>query len=118
MSQLSVSLKNGPKAFVITGPSKVLFGFVTSLRKIKSPSCLDQGKVPFSHLKPVFSIMFLVVGMPYHSQYLASATEKLIEEDLEGEELGVSRTSRFLSTTPGTVRSMNFFQCMRTKCSF
>jgi hypothetical protein len=29
----------------------------------------------------------LVVGVPYHSEYLAGATEKLIEEDLEGEEL-------------------------------
>ena len=86
-SQLFVSLNNGPKAFVVTGPSKALFGLVTSLRKVKAPSGLDQSKVPFSQRKPVFSIRFLVVGVPYHSEYLAGATEKLIEEDLEGEEL-------------------------------
>ena len=87
ISQLFVSLNNGPKAFVITGPSKALFGLVTSLRKVKAPSGLDQSKVPFSQRKPVFSIRFLVVGVPYHSKYLAGATETLIEEDLEGEEL-------------------------------
>ncbi|KAF8199703.1 fatty acid synthase [Pholiota molesta] len=86
-SQLFVSLHNGPKAFVVTGPSKALFGLVTSLRKVKAPAGADQSKIPFSQRKPVFSIRFLVVGVPYHSDYLASATEKLIEEDLEGEEL-------------------------------
>ena len=86
-SQLFVSLNNGPKAFVVTGPSKALFGLVTSLRKVKAPSSLDQSKVPFSQRKPVFSIRFVVVGVPYHSKYLARATETLIKEDLEGEEL-------------------------------
>jgi len=87
VSQIFVSLHNGPRAFVVTGPSKSLFGLVTSLRKVKAPSGLDQSKVPFSQRKPVFSVRFLVVGVPYHSGYLADATEKLIEEDLEGEEL-------------------------------
>ena len=86
-SQLFVSLHNGPKAHVITGPSKALFGLVTSLRKVKAPTGADQSKVPFSQRKPVFSTRFLVVGVPYHSEYLIDATEKLIEEDLEGEEL-------------------------------
>ncbi len=86
-SQLFVSLHNGPKAHVITGPSKALFGLVTSLRKVKAPAGADQSKVPFSQRKPVFSTRFLVVGVPYHSEYLIDATEKLVEEDLEGEEL-------------------------------
>jgi fatty acid synthase subunit beta len=34
ISQLHVSLHNGPKTFVVTGPSKALFGLVTSLRKV------------------------------------------------------------------------------------
>jgi fatty acid synthase subunit beta len=54
ISQLFVSLNNWPKAFIVTGPSKVLFGLVTSLRKIKAPNGLDQSKVPFSQHKPVF----------------------------------------------------------------
>ena len=73
--------------FVVTGPSSALFGLVTSLRKIKAPSGLDQSKVPFSQRKPVFSIRFLGVGVRYHSEYLAGPTETFIEEYLEGEEL-------------------------------
>ncbi|KAF4614083.1 hypothetical protein D9613_007929 [Agrocybe pediades] len=86
-SQLYVSLYNGPKAFVVTGPPKALFGLVTSLRKVKAAAGADQSKIPFSQRKPVFSVRFLVVGVPYHSAYLSEATQKLLEEDLEGEEL-------------------------------
>ncbi|KAJ6520570.1 hypothetical protein C8R45DRAFT_1058526 [Mycena sanguinolenta] len=68
-AQLSVSLHNGPHAFVVPGPARSLFGLT-----------------PFSQRKPVFSARFLAVGVPYHSGYLAGATEKLIE-DLGGEEL-------------------------------
>jgi fatty acid synthase subunit alpha, fungi type len=85
-SQLHVSLHNGPKAFVVTGPSKALFGLVTSLRKVKAQSGLDQSKTPFSQRKPVFSIRFLLVGVPYHSEYLDGVTDT-VEEDLEDEEL-------------------------------
>ncbi|KAF6759889.1 fatty acid synthetase alpha subunit [Ephemerocybe angulata] len=86
-SKLFISLHNGPKTFVVTGPPKALFGLVTSLRKVKAASGTDQSKIPFSQRKPVFSIRFLVVGVPYHSAYLAELTEELIEDDLEGEEL-------------------------------
>ena len=86
-SKLTVSLYNGPKAFVVTGPAKALYGLVTSLRKIRAPAGLDQSKVPFSQRKPVFSIRFLVVGVPYHSPYLDGVSEKVCTIDLEGEEL-------------------------------
>ncbi|KZS94178.1 fatty acid synthase [Sistotremastrum niveocremeum HHB9708] len=86
-SQLFVSLHNGPKAFVVTGPPKALFGLVTSLRKIRAPSGLDQSKIPFSQRKAVFSLRFLVVGVPYHSDYLKDAADKVCETDLKGEEL-------------------------------
>jgi len=84
ISQLFVSLNNRPEAFVVTGPSKALFGLVTAPEENQG---LAQSKVPFSQRKPFFSIRFLVVGVPYHSEYLAGATETLVEEDLEGEEL-------------------------------
>ncbi|THH15787.1 hypothetical protein EW146_g4747 [Bondarzewia mesenterica] len=86
-SKLCISLHNGTKAFVITGPPRALYGLVTSLRKVRAPSGLDQSKVPFSQRKPVFFVRFLVVGVPYHSEYLRSATEKVYETDLNGEEL-------------------------------
>ena len=47
-SQLHVSLHNGPKTFVVTGPPKALFGLVTSSRKVRAQSGLDQGKTPLS----------------------------------------------------------------------
>ncbi|KAJ6628615.1 hypothetical protein B0H10DRAFT_1750735, partial [Mycena sp. CBHHK59/15] len=86
-SKLNVSLHNGPRAFVVTGPARSLYGLVASLRKVRAASGLDQSKTPFSQRKPVFSVRFLVVGVPYHSNYLAGATEKLITEDLGDEEL-------------------------------
>ncbi|KAJ7067175.1 fatty acid synthase [Mycena amicta] len=86
-AQVSVSLHNGPRAFVVTGPARSLYGLVTSLRKVRAPSGLDQSKTPFSQRKPVFSVRFLVVGVPYHSGYLAGQTEKIMTEDLKGEEL-------------------------------
>lgn len=89
-SQLYVSLHNGPKTFVITGPAKALYGLVTSLRKVRAPPGLDQSKTPFSQRKPVFSSRFLVVNVPYHSEYLKEATEKVME-DLKGEELWTAK---------------------------
>jgi hypothetical protein len=35
----------------------------------------------------VFSARFLVVGVPFHSQYLRDASDKVINEELNGEEL-------------------------------
>ena len=86
-SQLQVSLHNGPKTFVVTGPPRALYGLVTLLRKVRAPSGLDQSKTPFSQRKPVFSVRFLVVNVPYHSTYLIGQTEKMFTEDLGGEEL-------------------------------
>ena len=84
-ARLEVSLHNGPRTFVVNGPARSLYGLVTSLRKVRAPSGMDQNKIPFSQRKPVFSVRFLVVGVPYHSGYLSGATEKLMV-DL-GEEL-------------------------------
>jgi fatty acid synthase subunit beta len=60
-SQLHVSLHNGPHAFAVTGPARALCGLVMNLRKVRAPSGLDQRK-------PVFSVHFLVVNTPYHSE--------------------------------------------------
>ena len=64
--------------------TKALFGLVTSLRKVRAQSGLDQSKTPFSQRKPVFSIRFLLVGVPYHSEYLDGVTD-MVAEDLEDE---------------------------------
>jgi malonyl CoA-acyl carrier protein transacylase len=93
-SQLGISLHNGSRAFVVTGPPRALYGLVTALRKIRAPSGLDQSKIPFSQRKAVFNVRFLVVGVPYHSQYLDGATEKVLadlgEELWDAKELGIA----------------------------
>ena len=76
-SQLHVSLYNGPpRAFVLTGPARALYGLVTNLRMMRAPNGLDQSKVLFSQRKLV-RILVINAPMPYHSGYLASATNKL-----------------------------------------
>ena len=47
-SKLFVSLNNNAKNFVVTGPSRSLYGLV--LRKIRGPAGLDQSKIIFSAL--------------------------------------------------------------------
>lgn len=84
-SRLAVSLHNGPRAFVVTGPPRALHGLVTNLRKVRAPSGADQSKVPYSKRKPVFSVRFLMVEVPYHSDYLGGVTDIVVDEDLEEE---------------------------------
>ena len=75
-----MSLFSGPKTFVI---SKALFGLTTNLRKVRAQSRLDQSKMPFSQQKPVFSIRILIIGVPYHSEYLDGVTDT-VAEGLDG----------------------------------
>lgn len=86
-SQIGISLFNTTTAFVVTGPAKALYGLVTALRKVMAPPGLDQGRIPFSKRKAVFNMRFLPVNVPYHSEYLAGQTEKLVQQDLGGKEL-------------------------------
>lgn len=86
-SQLSIGLNNGPKNAVVVGPARALYGLATALRKIRAPAGADQSKIPYSQRKIVFSMRFLVVNVPYHSDYLKTATDKVFNIDLEGKEL-------------------------------
>jgi fatty acid synthase subunit alpha, fungi type len=86
-SQICVSLHNGPCNFIVTGPPCALYGLIANLCKIHAPNGSDQSKVEFSKRKPVFSLRFLVVSVPFHSQYLRDAADKVIYQDLHGEEL-------------------------------
>ena len=86
-SQIGVSLYNASTMHVVTGPPKSLYGLATALRKIMAPAGLDQSKTPFSKRKAVFNMRFLPVNVPYHSPYLQGATEKLVQQDLDGQDL-------------------------------
>ena len=90
-TQISVSLHNGPRIFIVTGPPCALYGLVANLYKICVPNGFDQCKAKLSKRKPVFSARFLVAGMPFHGQYqgqyLRDATDKVINEEHNVEEL-------------------------------
>jgi len=86
-SKIGVSLYNASTMHVVTGPPKALYGLATALRKVMAPAGLDQSKTPFSKRKAVFNMRFLPINVPYHSAYLTGASQKLVEQDLEGEEI-------------------------------
>jgi len=75
-SHVSISFHNGPRNFIVTGPPRALYWLVANLRKIRASNGSDQSKVEFSKRKPVFRMRFLVVGVPFHSQYLRDAADK------------------------------------------
>lgn len=80
---VDISLYNGLRAFVVTGPPASLVGLVNNLKKGKAESGKDQSKIPHSKRLPVFSIRFLPVGVPYHSHYLASCTGNAMAQDAD-----------------------------------
>ncbi|KAJ7769033.1 fatty acid synthase, partial [Mycena olivaceomarginata] len=75
-SRLSVSLHNGPRAFVVTGPRAFPLWPVTHLRKVRARAAWIKARRPSSQRKPSF---------PPISR---GAAEKLIAEDLGGQSCG------------------------------
>lgn len=85
--KVNISLFNGPRNFIVVGPPRSLFGLVGSLRAKRADPNVDQTRTPFSKRKPVFNMRFLPVGVPYHSDYLIGATEKVMQQDFQQNEL-------------------------------
>lgn len=83
---IAISLVNGGRNLVVSGPPESLYGFNLTLRNNKAPSGLDQARVPFSERKLKFSNRFLPILAPFHSHLLEPATE-LILADVEAESL-------------------------------
>ncbi|KAI8394241.1 fatty acid synthase [Radiomyces spectabilis] len=78
--QIEITLHNGPRSFVCTGPPQSLYGLNLSLRKLKAPTGLEQSRVPFSQRKIKFSSRFLPITAPFHSTYLKAATQILLSD--------------------------------------
>ncbi|KAJ5611452.1 Fatty acid synthase subunit beta [Penicillium herquei] len=79
---IAISLVNSARNFVVTGPPISLYGLNLRLRKVKAPTGLDQNRVPFTQRKVRFVNRFLPITAPFHSQYLTSAYDRIME-DLE-----------------------------------
>ncbi|TVY91745.1 Fatty acid synthase subunit beta [Lachnellula willkommii] len=86
---IAISLINSARNMVVTGPPISLYGLNLQLRKVKAPTGLDQTRIPFTQRKVRFSNRFLPISSPFHSKYLANATEHL-EDDLKDVEIDSS----------------------------
>ncbi|OMH81189.1 Fatty acid synthase subunit beta, partial [Zancudomyces culisetae] len=93
--KVSLSLINGPRAFVVSGPPKSLYGMNLMLRKIKEPEGLDQNRIPYSQRKLKFSSRFLPITLPFHSDYLQNVAE-LVRSDIA--ELGYKLSAGEMKT--------------------
>ncbi|PLN75314.1 fatty acid synthase beta subunit dehydratase [Aspergillus taichungensis] len=82
---ISISLVNSARNFVVTGPPISLYGLNLRLRKVKAATGLDQNRVPYTQRKVRFVNRFLPITAPFHSQYLYSAYDRILEDldDLE-----------------------------------
>ncbi|PVU94326.1 hypothetical protein BB561_002640 [Smittium simulii] len=78
--KISISLINGPRIHVLSGPPQSLYGMNLMLRKIKEPAGLDQNRVPFSQRKLRFSTRFLPITLPFHSKYLHEVPDLVIND--------------------------------------
>ncbi|ODV67313.1 beta subunit of fatty acid synthase [Hyphopichia burtonii NRRL Y-1933] len=83
---VAISLINGARNLVVSGPPESLYGLNLSLRNKKAPSGLDQARIPHSERKLKFSNRFLPIFAPFHSHLLSDATD-LILNDLEANNL-------------------------------
>ncbi|KAF3910427.1 hypothetical protein ABW20_dc0105531 [Dactylellina cionopaga] len=77
-----ISLVNGARNVVVTGPPQSLYGLNLTLRKVKAPTGLEQSKIPFTERKSRFVNRFLPISAPFHSPYLEPAAS-IIEEDVK-----------------------------------
>lgn len=83
---IAISLVNGGRNLVVSGPPESLYGLNLTLRNNKAPSGLDQARIPFSERKLKFSNRFLPIFAPFHSHLLEPATD-LILADVEADKL-------------------------------
>ncbi|SCW01843.1 LAFE_0E08482g1_1 [Lachancea fermentati] len=77
-----ISLINGARNLVATGPPQSLYGLNLTLRRAKAPAGLDQARIPYSERKLKFSNRFLPIASPFHSHLLEPAN-KFILQDLK-----------------------------------
>lgn len=78
--QIELTLFNGPRSFVCTGPPQSLYGLNLGLRKLKAPSGLDQSRIPYSQRKIKFSSRFLPITARFHSSYLKPTVDTILND--------------------------------------
>lgn len=76
---IQVSLINGPRSFVLSGPPMSLYGLNRSIRADKAGD-ESVGRTPFSQRKLRITTRFLPITAPFHSFLLQHATDKIIDD--------------------------------------
>ncbi|OBA21038.1 beta subunit of fatty acid synthase [Metschnikowia bicuspidata var. bicuspidata NRRL YB-4993] len=84
--RVAISLVNGARNLVVSGPPESLYGLNLTLRNNKAPSGLDQARVPHSQRKLKFANRFLPILAPFHSHLLEPATAMILD-DIDRENL-------------------------------
>ncbi|KAI9088332.1 hypothetical protein DFS34DRAFT_701418 [Phlyctochytrium arcticum] len=84
--RVHLSLVNGPRSTIFTGPPQSLYGLNVSLRKLKAQTGQDQSRIPHSQRKVRFSSRFLPVAVPFHSEYLKDVPS-ILEADIKAHNL-------------------------------
>ncbi|KAJ1502157.1 beta subunit of fatty acid synthetase, partial [Coelomomyces lativittatus] len=84
--KIYVSLINGPKSIVVSGPPTSLHGLNLRLRKLKSPPNENMARIPSQQRQMSFSAQFLPITAPFHSPYLQPAVNE-IEKWIQNEKL-------------------------------
>ncbi|KAG0684342.1 beta subunit of fatty acid synthetase [Pichia californica] len=77
---IKISLINGARNVVVSGPPESLYGLNLNLRNAKASSGLDQSRIPYSQRRLKFSSRFLPIHSPFHSDLLAPATPRILED--------------------------------------
>ncbi|TID30496.1 hypothetical protein CANINC_000849 [Pichia inconspicua] len=77
---IKISLVNGARNVVVTGPPESLYGFNLNLRNAKAPAGLDQSRIPYSERRLKFSSRFLPIHSPFHADLLTPATPRILED--------------------------------------
>ncbi|KAF1805804.1 fatty acid synthase [Mucor lusitanicus] len=78
--KIELTLFNGPRSFVCTGPPQSLYGLNLGLRKLKAPTGLDQSRIPYSQRKIKFSSRFLPITARFHSSYLKPSVDTILKD--------------------------------------
>ncbi|CCH62967.1 hypothetical protein TBLA_0I03120 [Henningerozyma blattae CBS 6284] len=77
---ISISLINGARNMVISGPPQSLYGLNLALRKEKAPPGLDQSRIPYTERKLKFSNRFLPITSPFHCHLLTPAQDSIVQD--------------------------------------
>lgn len=86
---VTLSLVNGPRSYVVSGPPMSLYGLNRLLRAIKPDADANEGRVPYSQRKQKVVNRFLRVTVPFHCSLLKNATKQIIE-DIQKSDNGAS----------------------------